>query len=153
MAYPISVMAMLVQPIIMRAAIVDVAIAAKMTAAAVIVAIAARRAAIPASEIAADGTQRPYWPHHWPKPARRAPPPAGPRAPPGAPPPPGPRRHTPAPRHRFTDGPRSTQEAVALALDRKGRRAEALNLLGKARRLRPGDPLIEQGFALLGVTS
>ncbi|MDE2489989.1 MAG: tetratricopeptide repeat protein [Elusimicrobia bacterium] len=39
---------------------------------------------------------------------------------------------------------------VALALDRKGRRAEALALLGKARLLRPGDPLIEQGFALLG---
>ncbi|MBI4060446.1 MAG: hypothetical protein HY403_03365 [Elusimicrobia bacterium] len=39
---------------------------------------------------------------------------------------------------------------VAMLLDRKGFRAKALELLGHARRLRPEDPLVRQGFALLG---
>ena len=37
-----------------------------------------------------------------------------------------------------------------MLLDRKGLRAKALELLGHARKLRPEDPLVRQGFALLG---
>ena len=39
---------------------------------------------------------------------------------------------------------------IALLLDRKGQRAKALDVLRKARQFRPDDPLIKQGFALLG---
>lgn len=39
---------------------------------------------------------------------------------------------------------------IAMLLDRKGLRAKALELLGHARRLREGDPLVRQGYALLG---
>ena len=39
---------------------------------------------------------------------------------------------------------------IALLLDRKGLRAKALEVLGAARRFRPEDPLIKQGYALLG---
>ncbi len=39
---------------------------------------------------------------------------------------------------------------IAMLLDRKGLRAKALELLGHARKLRPADPLVRQGFALLG---
>lgn len=39
---------------------------------------------------------------------------------------------------------------IAMLLDRKGIRAKALELLGHARKLRPTDPLVRQGFALLG---
>ncbi len=49
-------------------------------------------------------------------------------------------------------GPRNLQVYydVAMVLDRKGLRPKALELLRKAAALSPGDPLIEQGFALLG---
>jgi tetratricopeptide (TPR) repeat protein len=48
--------------------------------------------------------------------------------------------------------PRSVQAYydVAMVLDRKGMREKALEVLHKAGVLRPGDPLIEQGRALLG---
>lgn len=39
---------------------------------------------------------------------------------------------------------------IAMILDRKGMRAKALELLRRARDLRPSDALIEHGFALLG---
>lgn len=39
---------------------------------------------------------------------------------------------------------------IAMLLDRKGLRAKALEILGKASGLRSSDPLIKQGFALLG---
>lgn len=39
---------------------------------------------------------------------------------------------------------------IALLLDRRGLRAKALEILRKARALRPGDPLVKQGFWLLG---
>jgi tetratricopeptide (TPR) repeat protein len=41
---------------------------------------------------------------------------------------------------------------IAMILDRKGMRAKALELLRKARALSPEDPLIKQGFSLLGET-
>jgi Flp pilus assembly protein TadD len=39
---------------------------------------------------------------------------------------------------------------IAMLLDRKGMRAKTLELLRKVRALSPEDPLIKQGFALLG---
>lgn len=39
---------------------------------------------------------------------------------------------------------------IAMLLDRKGFRVKALDLLGRARKMRPEDPLVKQGFVLLG---
>lgn len=41
---------------------------------------------------------------------------------------------------------------LAMILDRKGMRRKAVEVLQKARGLRPEDPLLKQGFALLGET-